>query len=124
MGGNERNIPRKTSAKDRKESVDDWLQEVIDVLAYEYGWSKAEIFDMYPMEIEILMRKASKRREADDDMRQYKAAIAACVPHMKDGGKEYLNSLVNKYKRFDDGSTITKEDIDRNTKIAKSVLGM
>lgn len=70
------------------------------------------------------MEKARARREQEDDIRQYKAAIAACVPHMKDGGKEYLKSLLSKYKKFDDGSEITKDQIDRDTEIAKRVLGM
>lgn len=79
---------------------------------------------MYPRELEILVLEAKKRREQESDMRQYQLAIAACVPHMKDGGKQFLRDLINKYRRFSDGSEVTKEQIDRDTEIAKRVLGM
>lgn len=79
---------------------------------------------MYPREIEILVEEAKKRRERESDLHQYQLAIAACVPHMKDGGKQFMRDLINKYKRYDDGSEVTKEQIDRDTEIAKRVLGM
>lgn len=79
---------------------------------------------MYPSEIDILLEEARKRREQEADVRQYQLAIAACVPHMKDGGKQFLRDLVNKYRRFSDGSEVTKEQIDRDTEMAKRVLGM
>lgn len=97
---------------------------MIDALGYEYGWPKEAIFDLYPREIEILMAKARKRREQENDVRQYQLAIAACVPHMKDGGKQFMRDLLNKYRRFSDGSEVTKEQIDRDTEIAKRVLGV
>lgn len=124
MGGNKRITPEKRKGKDHEESVANWLQTVIDTLAFEYGWSKAEIFDMFPREIEILVEEARKRQARESDMRQYQLAIAACVPHMKDGGKQFIRDLINKYRRFDDGSEVTKEQIDRDTEIAKRVLGM
>lgn len=79
---------------------------------------------MYPRELEILVELAKKRREQESDMRQYQMAIAACVPHMKDGGKQFMRDLVAKYKRYDDGSDVTPESIARDNDIAKRILGM
>lgn len=123
MGGDKHGTSTGSTGKDEK-GVARWLQAVIDTLAAEYGWTKNDILDMYPRELEILVELARKRREQESDMQQYQMAIAACVPHMKDGGKQFLRDLVSKYKRYDDGSDVTPESIARDNDIAKMVLGM
>ena len=102
----------------------DWLQRIIDRLACEYGWSKEQIFNLYPKEVEMLIAIANERRAQEDDIRIYNMAVSACVPHMKDGGKQFFRDLLSKYKRYDDGGDVTPESIARDNELAKRVLGM
>ncbi len=121
MGGDQRNTPEKPKGK---EGVENWLQVVIDTLASEYGWTKDAIFDLYPQEIEILLATARKRRAQESDLAQYQMAISACVPHMKDGGQQFMRDLLAKYRQYDDGSDVTQESIERDNNMAKMLLGM
>lgn len=124
MGG-DKPSPAKARRQGGK-SVDEgkWLQATVDALASEYGWSKATIFDLYPREVNILLTLAAERKLQTDDLRQYQMAVAACVPYMKDGGKSFLKELVNKYRVFDTGEDVTKEDIDKANAMAKAMWGL
>ena len=88
-------------------------------MAAEYHWSKDDIFNLYPREIEILVEKAAKRKKDKTKEDLYNMALAACVPHTKDGGKKFFNDLI----RGDDEEEVTQETIDRDNRLAKRLLG-
>lgn len=108
---------RKADAKD----VNEWLQIIIDALGSEYGWNKEEIFNAFPQEIEILMRRIRERRQQMDDVMFMHMITAARVPMMEDSGQSILQTIAARYGALD-ASPVTKESIEKDLAIARSLL--
>lgn len=122
MGGNTGGSakPRSEKAADEKD-VNEWLQIVIDSLAFEYGWTKDAIFSMFPAEIEILMRRIRENHERREDAELLRLMMAARAPHTEDAGQAIINTIMAKYKEAVE-EEVTEESIKREMAIARSLM--
>lgn len=94
----------------------------MDALASEYGWTKEVIFEAYPQEVEILMRRIRERKEAKDDADLLRMITAAQVPHLEDGGKSIVNTILSRHKHKQREEAVTEESIKRELAIANMLL--
>lgn len=120
MGGNTDSPTRDESPANEKD-VNEWLQIIIDSLASEYGWTKEEIFVMYPKEVEILIARIRARRETQEDTQFLRMIMAARAPQTEDGGQELINSIMGKYQTLAT-EKVTEESIKRELALARSLL--
>ncbi len=94
---------------------------VIDALAGAYGWTKDAIFEMFPAEVEILVRRIRARKEQEDDKIFLMMIQAALAPHTKDGGQQLIKTIMAKHKKLD-VKGVTAETIASEMAIARRML--
>lgn len=110
--------PGKTEIVRGEKIGPDWLQHIIDTLGSEYGWTKPEIFELYPGEINILMRRISIRRSEEERRNLLNLSRAALVPYMKkDGRTKWFEELEKPVAAgYNDGADVTQESIAAQTR--------
>jgi len=95
----------------------------MDNLGSEYGWSKEQILNLYPREMEILNDWIARRREITEDRRMLQLIHAARVPMMKDGGASIINSINLKHEVQDQKyKDVTPETIAKEMEIAQRIM--
>ena len=94
---------------------------IVDTLASGYGWTKESIFELYPAEVEIYIRRIRKSNEQRDDAELLRMIIAARAPHTDDHGQGIINTILAKYKELSP-TDVTEESIKRELAIARALL--
>ena len=91
-----------------------WLQSTIDLLAGAYGWSKAEILELFPAEVSILVDIIRKRQAEENDAELFRLVVASRAPYTKDTGVELLNEIRARHAVVDHGDNVTAESIRKD----------
>ena len=69
-----------------------WFQDLLDLLAREYGWSRSEVAELYPEEAVLLVRRIRKA-EAESKLWDLNFIQFARAEDLKKAGEELLEVI-------------------------------
>lgn len=101
------------------------MQQIINTFASEYGWSKEQILDLYPAEIELLTKEMAEKKDIEHRQLTLTIASAASVPHMKRGdAKRFyddIGSKIRQYQKAND-SAVDKSKLHSEIERLKNIV--
>lgn len=98
----------KQTPEERAQAREEWLISIIDILASEYHWSKAQILEeVYPEEVEVYARKIGERRiqEAQEKVHDYRMLLKIALAPYAEKGRgatellQYLDTLEKRLQK-------------------------